>query len=114
MVYLFGLGAKGAFREESDIDIAFFSDLEMSEYEIFMLAQKLADNLKRDVDLIDFKKASTVFKAQIIGNGEVIFCNDDVRKNNFQLRALKEYAYLNEERIEILDGIKKRGKVYDK
>lgn len=58
LVYLFGSGANEIFREDSDIDIAFISDINKTDYEIFMLAQKLADMLKRDVDLIDLKKAS--------------------------------------------------------
>ncbi|GAB6167938.1 hypothetical protein JCM1393_03980 [Clostridium carnis] len=32
-----------------------------------MKAQKLDDIFKRDVDLVDLKKASTVFKAEVVG-----------------------------------------------
>lgn len=112
IIYIFGSSVKGAFREDSDVDIAFFSNRDFSEYEIFMMAQELADILKRDVDLINLKNASTVFKAQIIGNGEVIYCKDDIRRMYFEMRAFKEYAFLNEEREIILENIKKRGNVY--
>jgi len=114
IIYIFGSSANGIFKKGSDVDIAFYSDKEFSEYEIFMIAQELADILKRDVDLINLKKASTVFKAQIIGNGEAVYCNDDTRRMYFEMRAFKEYALLNEERELILKNIKERGSVYGK
>ncbi|MEW9937743.1 nucleotidyltransferase domain-containing protein [Clostridium butyricum] len=111
-VYLFGSAAKNELKPESDIDIAFLSFLDVDEYECFMKAQELAEIFKRDVDLIDLKKASTVFKAQIIGTSSLIYCNDDVKRAYFEMRALKEYALLNEERAEIIKNIQKGDKIY--
>lgn len=111
-VYLFGSAAKNQLKPESDTDIAFLSFLDVDEYECFMKAQELAEIFKRDVDLIDLKKASTVFKAQIIGTSSLIYCNDDVKRAYFEMRALKEYALLNEERAEIIKNIQKGDKIY--
>lgn len=111
-VYLFGSAAKNQLKPESDIDIAFLSFLDVDEYECFMKTQELAEIFKRDVDLIDLKKASTVFKAQIIGTSSLIYCNDDVKRAYFEMRALKEYALLNEERAEIIKNIQKGDKIY--
>ena len=111
-VYLFGSAAKNELNPESDIDIAFLSFLDVDEYECFMKAQELAEIFKRDVDLIDLKKASTVFKAQIRGTSSLIYCNDDVKRAYFEMRALKEYALLNEERAEIIKNIQKGDKIY--
>jgi hypothetical protein len=97
-----------------DIDIAFLSDNQSSDYQIFLLAQEIADILHRDVDLINLMNSSTVFTAEVIGKGEVIYCTDDNRRMFFEMRAFKEYALLNEERQVILDNIKKRGSVYGK
>lgn len=112
LIYLFGSAARNELREDSDIDIAYLSDKALSNYEIFMLANDVADIVKKDVDLIDLNKASTVFKAQIVGNGKVIYCNDDTKRMYFEMYAFKDYALLNEERKEILDGIRKRGNIY--
>src|SRR5690554_988804 len=71
-IILFGSAAKQQLRENSDIDIAFLSQTSYSPYEIFMKAQELADLLGRDVDLIDFRQASTVFKAQIVSHGKLL------------------------------------------
>jgi predicted nucleotidyltransferase len=113
LIYLFGSSVNGIFREDSDIDIAFISDINTTDYEIFMLAQKLANILKRDVDLINLKKASTVFRIQVIAKGEKIYCIDNKRRAYFEMYAFKDYATLNEEREIVLKNIKKRGKIYE-
>lgn len=113
VIYLFGSAVNGIFRSDSDIDIAYLSDKDISGYDLFMISQELADLLKRDVDLIDLRKASTVFKAQVVGTKKIIYCNDDLRRMNFEMYALKDYAKLNEERAEIIDKILKRGRIYN-
>jgi predicted nucleotidyltransferase len=112
VIYLFGSSVKENFREDSDIDIAFLSNIELSDYDLFITAQDLADLLSREVDLIDLKKSSTVFKAQVVGTGKIIYCNDDKRRMYFEMNAFKEYAILNEERAIILESIQKRGSVF--
>ncbi len=104
-LYLFGSAAAGKLRSDSDVDIAFLSNNNIGDYEAFMIAQELASVIGRDVDLINFKKASTVLKAQIVGNGKVIYETSRNETNEFQIRVLKEYALLNEERQGILDRI---------
>lgn len=79
-----------------------------------MISQGIADKIKIEVDLIDIKKASTVLKSQIVGNGKVIYSKNEDEKINFQIRALKEYCLLNEERKVVLDKIQERGYIYAK
>ncbi|WP_094549324.1 type VII toxin-antitoxin system MntA family adenylyltransferase antitoxin [Petroclostridium xylanilyticum] len=109
---LFGSAAKGKLRDDSDVDIAFMSNCSCDEYHVFMIAQELADTLGREVDLIDLNKASTVFKAQIVANGKVIYDKEPYKRMIFQMKALKEYALLNEERQCVIDRIKGRGVDY--
>lgn len=112
VIYLFGSAGRNELREDSDIDIAFLTEEDLDEYDVFMKAQDLADILKKDVDLINLKKASTVFKAQVVGTGKIIYCSNDSERMFFEMRSLKSYALLNEEREEILKNVKKRGTVY--
>lgn len=114
IVYLFGSAARDELREDSDIDIAYLSDIDVPSFENFTLAQELADIFKRDVDLINLKEASTVFKAQVVGTGKKIYCSDENRRMYFEMRALKDYALLNEEREPIMKSIKERGSIYGK
>lgn len=112
LVILFGSTAKGNTHDQSDVDIAFLSDQPVSEYDIFMIGQELADKLGREVDLVDLSRASTVFQAQIVGTGKVVLDLDPSRRMVFFMRALKEYALLNEERKPIFDRLRERGSLY--
>lgn len=89
LIILFGSYAKGRANEESDVDIAFLTEQKVEEYQVFSIAQKLADLLEKNVD-----------------------CEDETRRKNYFLRAFKEYALLNEERAPILKRIKERGTIY--
>ncbi|OLO40668.1 DNA polymerase subunit beta [Alkalihalophilus pseudofirmus] len=113
IIYLFGSYAKGTATESSDIDIAYFSETSLTNYERFILAQYLADLVKKEVDLVDIKQASTVFQAQIVGLGKVIYCSNEKQRHEFEMLTLKMYAKLNEERKPILDQIKESGKIYE-
>jgi uncharacterized protein len=111
-IYLFGSFAKGEGREDSDIDLAIHSDNEVSEYELFLFSGDLGFILNRDVQLINLKNISTVFSAEIVGTREVIYSMDENKRIEYEIRALKDYVKLNEERQVILASIKKDGKIY--
>lgn len=112
-LYIFGSAVEGYFREDSDIDIGFFSDKKINGYDIFMIKEELADILKRDIDLVDLKESSTVFKAQVVGKGEVIYSRNENILSEFRIRSYREYSFLNDEREEILERVKKEGKIYE-
>jgi len=114
IIILFGSAAAGRMRDDSDVDLAFLSERSLDEYEVFIIAQELANELGRDVDLIDLSKASTVFKAYILGTGKIIYSSDENKKHEFQINTFKEYALLNEERKVILDRVRERGGIYEK
>ena len=111
-VILFGSYGTGRVHSGSDIDIAFLGDKKLDSYEVFMLAQVLACRVGKDVDLIDLQAASTVMRAQIISRGKILYCRDHGRRAEFFIRALKEYALLNEERETVLRSIERRGSIY--
>ncbi|PHS28512.1 MAG: DNA polymerase subunit beta [Alkaliphilus sp.] len=113
-IIIYGSSVTDNFREDSDIDLAYYSKTKVDPFELFILKEELADILRREVDLIDLKMASTVFKAQVVGTGEIIYCSDKNKLDNFRIRSLKEYALLNEERQIILDKIKEDGEIYGK
>lgn len=114
VIYLFGSSVKNTMREDSDIDIAFLSEKSVDPFDLFHLSQKLADLVGREVDLIDVKKATTVFQTQIISTGIVIYSRDEKKRAIFEMITYKSYARLNEEREEILDKIKESGSIYAK
>jgi uncharacterized protein len=113
LIYLFGSTAKGTSRGESDLDVAFLSPVTLDEYEVFMIAQQVATKINRDVDLVDLKKASTVFQGQIVATGKIIYCTDEKTRMNYEMKVLKMYAKLGEERKVIIDDIEESGTVFN-
>ena len=53
-IILFGSVARGKLRDDSDLDIAYLADTHCTAYERFMVASELANQLSREIDLVDF------------------------------------------------------------
>jgi uncharacterized protein len=113
LIYIFGSTVKGTSNNNSDIDTAYLSDQDFNGYEIFMLAQKLAEIINIDVDLINLNKASTVFQGQIVSTGKAIYCLDNKIRMDYEMKSLKMYAKLSEERKHIIDKIQESGTVFN-
>jgi uncharacterized protein len=115
LIYLFGSTANGNLHKDSDIDIAYLSNYEnLDKYKLFLIAQEIAAKCNRDVDLIDLNQASTVFRAQVVHTGRVLYCTDNQKKAEFELKTLKMYTKLNEERSPILKNVTESGSIYEK
>lgn len=112
LIMLFGSAVNGHLRADSDVDLAYLSDRQMSAYDLFMLSEQIASLLERDVHLMDLKQVSTVMQAQVIAKGKVILDREPNRRREFFILVLKKYARLNEERAPILAKIKERGSVF--
>lgn len=112
LIYLFGSFAKGEAREDSDIDLAIYTDEIINPYDLFLAAGNLSFEVKRDVQIVHLKDISTVFSAQIVGTKEVLYCEDELLMANYDIRAFKDYVKLNEERKIVLDAIERDGKIY--
>jgi uncharacterized protein len=111
-IYLFGSFAKGEGREDSDIDLAIYTDIIIDAYKLFLIANNLSFEVKRDVQIIDLRDISTVFSAQIVGTREVLYSEDERLMASYDIRIFKDYAKLNEERKIVLDAIERDGKIY--
>jgi predicted nucleotidyltransferase len=111
-VYLFGSRAHGAAGVESDWDIAFLASRPLPDIERYDLAQTLAAQINRDVDLLDLATANAVMRMQAIGRGRCLYRLDDPEIDAFEDFVFADYARLNEERAGILADIRKRGSVY--
>lgn len=111
-LYRFGSTARDTVRPDSDIDLAFLSRESVSELCRFELAQDLAIQFHRDIDLVDLHSASTVMRMQILSTGACLTAEDEGARRVFEMYVYSDYARLNEERREILKGITKRGLVY--
>jgi len=111
-IYLFGSFAKGEGRKDSDIDLAIYTDEVIKPYDLFVAANELSFEVKRDIQIVHLKDISTVFAAQIVGTRELLYCENEILMSNYNIRVFKDYTKLNEERKIILDAIERDGKVY--
>ncbi len=111
-LYRFGSAERGAVRPDSDIDLAILTQEALPELRRFELAQDLAIQLHRDVDLVDLRSASTVMRMQILSTGTCLASQDEQARREFEMYAYSDYARLNEERRDILKRISESGLVY--
>lgn len=106
-IYLFGSFADGSENKDSDVDLAILLPHEEAKKIVsFVMSEvlnQLSLSLKRDVDLLNLRKISTVFQIQIIDKGKLIFCADKYAKDEFEMLTLSFYQSLNEGRKGIIE-----------
>lgn len=102
VIYLFGSQVSGHMTSESDLDIAFLSQVEFEPMAVFLTAQKISSAINMEVDLVQMRNSNTVFQKEIVCEGTVLFTKSEKIKDEFELKVLKKYHRLNDERQEIL------------
>lgn len=107
-IIIFGSFVRGTQNEESDVDIAIKVNNEVTRKELYDISNKLEEELKRDIDLVNLDTIENDgFKYEILINGEVIYCKDSYKFDLYKLDAYREYLDLNESRKVIIDEMKK-------
>lgn len=112
VVYLFGSAARGDESTWSDLDLALLGRRPLDPVFRWELQQRLAVAAGRDVDLVDMRAASTVFRVQVLRDAQILLDRDPNARAFFEATALSMYAHLNEERRGILEDILRSGRVY--
>lgn len=112
-VYLFGSAATGTEHSASDLDLAFLAARPLDPVNRFDVREALAVAARRNVDLVDLRAASTVMQAEVLRTGRLVLDADPDARSRFEMQALSAYALLNEERSEIINAVRERGRVYD-
>ena len=111
-IYRFGSAGTPFERSDSDIDLAILSPKPITNLARWELAQDLARQLRRDVDLVDLRSASTVLRHQVFHQGQRIYCADPFLSEEFESRALSDYVRLNEARRGILEDVHNRERIH--
>ena len=111
-IYRFGSADTPFERNDSDIDLAILLPKPVNNLVRWELAQDLARQLRRDVDLVDLRSASTVLRQQVFQCGRRIYCADPFLADEFESRTLSDYVRLNEARRGILKDIDARRRIY--
>ncbi|MCI5145630.1 MAG: nucleotidyltransferase domain-containing protein, partial [Candidatus Electrothrix sp. AR3] len=105
-VYLFGSLASGEEWPDSDADIGLLLPIQEAKEQSSLLlsscAMDLADLLRREVDLLNLRRVSTVMQHQVVTTGQLLHYGDQYAKDEFEMLTLSFYQKLNEERAGIL------------
>ena len=88
LAYVFGSAARAESRAGSDIDIGVVST---EAGALADLAERLERELGLDVDLLDLPRASPLLLREVLRDGVVVVCRDEVERAEFESRALAEY-----------------------
>ncbi len=110
-LYLFGSYVDGTANYESDIDIAYLSSKSLTPTQKWHIAEKLANLLSKDVDLIELFNTNTIFRYQILSSGIRMY-GEGYAVESFETLAYSFYLRFQEERKPILDEILKNKSVY--
>jgi len=90
-IYIFGSYTQGGFNENSDLDIAFLAKKRVDSLKRFKLANKIANAVGKEVDLIDLTIDDIVLKYEIIAKGERIYQKDINEILLFESAVFMEY-----------------------
>lgn len=93
--FLFGSYGTEEFNDLSDIDVAVLTDLGYCEIQDYQ--DKLEESLGISVDLVNAEQLPMIFQLQIAHRSCILFCNDDLRLDNFYDRA--EFYYKTDYRL---------------
>ncbi|MBI5638934.1 MAG: nucleotidyltransferase domain-containing protein [Nitrospirae bacterium] len=114
-IYLFGTYLTQDEHKGSDVDIAvLFSPSKAKTLRNLALTEcsrLLEDVLKRTVDLINIRLVNTVFQAEIIREGRLIYSQNEYVVDEFEMNVTSAYQKLQEERADILKDIMETGRI---
>ena len=111
-LYRFGSSVDGTLRPDSDLDYAVLTPRRLDPVERFEVQEELARRVRRSIDLVDLRNASTVMRMQVVSRGIRVDVPDPPGTDAFEIAVYSAYARLNEERRDILADIAREGTVY--
>jgi predicted nucleotidyltransferase len=113
-IYLFGSYHTENEWPNSDVDIALLLPYQLT-HNLYMteLHQQLEKRYQKNVDLINLRQVSTVFKKEIIMAERRIYCAEQYKTDEFEMLTLSFYQKLNEERQQILQEFFLTKKAYE-
>ena len=110
-VYAFGSQVAGTADQHSDLDLAVLVAGYADSVELWDISSDVAELVNCEVDLLDFRAASTVMQYQILTKGKRLFALDS-SIDSYEAGLLSDMTALNEARAALLADIQQGGFVY--
>jgi predicted nucleotidyltransferase len=89
--WLFGSAAQGRFQAGSDLDLAVDVPEALTALQKWEIGEQLAQRFGRDVDLLDFRRLSTVMQAQVLSTGKLLFSVEPAKTADYCAFVFSEY-----------------------
>ncbi|HCH32298.1 MAG TPA: nucleotidyltransferase domain-containing protein [Oceanospirillaceae bacterium] len=110
-IYAFGSRVQGGYNAASDLDLAILVPTYADQVCLWELSSDLANVMGYEVDLLDFRAASTVMQHQILTTGKHLWTADQ-RAGLYEAAVLTEMIHLNTARSKLMQDITNSGTVY--
>lgn len=110
-IYLFGSRAQDTARPDSDLDLAILVAGYADPQTLWVLSSRLANQVGCEVDLLDFRAASTVMQYQVLTTGRRLW-GKDPEAGLFECFVMSEKLNLDEARAGLLADIARDGRIY--
>lgn len=110
-IYAFGSRIRGDSDSLSDLDLAILTEGYADPKALWDVSNTLANVLNVDIDLLDFRAASTVMQYQILMDG-TRWWNKDSQAAFYEAAMLSEKIALDEAREGLINDIRMDGRVY--
>jgi len=88
---VFGSAATGCPAPASDLDLAVMFPRPLEPEERLALAAEIAALVRREVDLVDLRRAGTIVKMQVLRHGRPVVVNDPAALRRFAMYTPLEY-----------------------
>ena len=111
-IILFGSTATGHARADSDVDIAVFGAAPFSASQLFEARMACEAVLRKQFDLVDLRKASTVLQMQVLKDGRYLLGENSPLAGAFELFIVRSYEDLQIKRRGLMQDIAERGTVH--
>ena len=111
-IYLYGSVVTEMFRSDSDVDIALLVLEPVTVDDVMHLKDELGLLLRRDIDILDMRRASVEMAFSVLRSSIQIFSKDLLSVGLYETALMSMWADLQIDRREIVADVQKRGSVY--
>jgi predicted nucleotidyltransferase len=106
--WLYGSGATGRLRKDSDLDIGLLLQGSVSAWELAKLAAEFEPLAGRPLQLVDLDAAGPILARQVLAKGVLVLDAKPARRHHFLMRTMTAYADLKHARAPVEAALRAR------
>lgn len=111
-VYVYGSFARGDAGPDSDLDLAVLLPPDQALEMPWDIATRVAERVRREVDLVDLRRASDVLRMQVLKHGRILHNARPGEVLAWEAQAITRYAHYRREVAALMDQFRHTGVGY--